>query len=79
MSLKIYTYNDIKNLLTTPEKTKFIYNGVKYQTFPATKDNTLLVKSFELGTPAIKLTTFLYQIEKDLGLPHDTKKQQPQK
>jgi len=71
----IYTYHNIKDLLNNPQKTKFIYNGVEYSVFPATKDNTLLIKSFELGTPTIKLTTFLYQIEKELGLPHDTKKQ----
>jgi len=77
MAIQIFTYRDIKNLIITPEKTKFIYNGIKYQTFPAKNDSTLLVKSFELGTTAIKLTSFLYSIEKDLGIVHEPKPQTP--
>jgi len=78
MATQFFTYNDIRDLLTTPRKINFIYNGVKYQTFPAKNDSTLLIKSFELGTTAIKLTSFLYQIEKDLGIEHENKKQNTQ-
>ena len=74
-----FTYKDILHLLTSPKKTTFIYNGFKYSAFFAKDNKTLLVKSFELGTDAVKLSTFIYQIEKELGIKHSKAKQREAK
>jgi hypothetical protein len=74
--LKTYNYYDITDLLVNPKRDNFIFEEKKYNTFLGQLDKTLMIKSFSTGENAQKLTTFIYTLNKRLGIENEA--QQPQ-
>jgi len=63
----VKTFMDLVDLEQSPQKTNFIYNDLKYSTFPA-KDGTLLIKNFSTGERAIKYSSFMFKVRATLGI-----------
>jgi len=83
--LKTFSYYDITNLSKKPKQVKFIFEGVEYNTFYGNRDkSTLLINSYKDTSFSVKkLTTFIYDINKRLGIDSTpivtpTPKPQPQ-
>jgi hypothetical protein len=74
--LKTYNYYDITDLLVNPKRDNFIFEEKKYNTFFGQLDKTLMIKGFSTGENAQKLTTFIYSLNKRLGIENQS--QQPQ-
>jgi len=68
--LKTFTYYDITDLLTHPKREKFNFEGIEYNTYFHKEDKTtLLINTFKDGSfQAQKITTFIYNLNKRLGI-----------